>query len=78
MIYEVIFDTKEQADLMQHRDFLIFCGGITEGRTTTAWAEVKQRIDGKFAYQCLEGADYTGFAIEEYDIANYQTQSLEA
>jgi hypothetical protein len=70
---EVVFETLEQANAKQESDYLVFCNGITEGRTTTAWAIPRQRIDGKWAYPIYPSADYTGYTIEEYNEDNYTT-----
>jgi hypothetical protein len=74
MIQEVVFDTLAEANAKQEADYLVFCGGVTEGRTTTAWAIPRQRIDGKWAYPVYEPSDYTGYTVEEYNENNYSQE----
>ena len=64
---EVIFNTIEEANAKQEEDYLVFCNGITQDKTTTAWAIPRQRLDGKFAYPIYPLADYTGYTIQEYE-----------
>ena len=69
---EVVFNTLAEANTLQSRDYLLFIGNTNvQSRVTTAWAKPCQRIDGKWAYPCLDGADYTGYTIEEYNDSNY-------
>lgn len=68
---EVVFNTLEEANIKQEADYLVFCGGITENKTTTAWAIPQQRLDGKWAYPIYDQADYTGYVVEEYNENNY-------
>lgn len=70
---EVIFDTLEEGNIKQEADYLVFCGGVTENRVTTAWAIPRQRVDGKWAYPIYDQADYTGYVVEEYNQDNYLT-----
>lgn len=72
----VVFSTKEEADVLQERDyqhFISLSNDINYERTTTAWATPRQRTDGKWAYPCLDGADYTGYTVELYNETNYYT-----
>jgi hypothetical protein len=73
MTQEVVFNTLEQANTKQEADYNVFCNGVTEGKTTTAWAIPRQKIDGKWAYPIYEPSDYTGYTLEEYDETNYPT-----
>lgn len=75
---EVVFDTLEQAQGLQERDYQTYLSRIENPiakAQTTAWADIKQRIDGKYAYFTLQDADYTGYTVEDYTEQNYQQQS---
>lgn len=71
---EVIFNTKIQADARQALDYALYLTRIPNPAvrtSTTAWATPKQRLDGKWAYPVLSGADYTGHNVANYNPANY-------
>jgi hypothetical protein len=75
----VVFNTLQEANELQNRDYLLYLETLTSNlaRTqTTAWANPVERIDGKFDYPALEHADYTGYVLEDYDINNYSQEAL--
>ena len=71
---EVVFNTKKDADKLQKRDYKTLLSRIDDPlakKQTTAWAEPRERLDGKWAYPILDGADYTDYVVEDYDANNY-------
>lgn len=71
--YVVVFDTKEQADILQNRDYLQAKSDMNDP-TMEAWDTPRERLDGKWTYFIYPPADYTGYTIEEYDVNNYHQE----
>lgn len=70
----VVFNSKEEADALQERDYQLYLLTIENElarNMTTAWDIPRQRIDGKWTYFIYPNGDYTGYTIEEYNINNY-------
>lgn len=70
----VVFDTKEEADTLQERDFLLYLDTIEDPDIklqTTSWDTPIRRLDGKFTYFIYPPADYTGYTIVEYNETDY-------
>jgi hypothetical protein len=71
---EVVFDTEAEAEAQQALDLACHLAEHTDPAYvagTTRWANPKQRLDGKWAYECCPLQDYTGMTVEPYDPANY-------
>jgi hypothetical protein len=74
---EVIFNTFEEAEAQQALDLvehLKVHNSEPYKTLTTRWATPRQRIDGKWAYECCEHQDYTVFLTEDFDPNNYQIE----
>lgn len=72
--FVVVFSTKEEADILQERDyqhFISLSNDINYDRITTAWDIPKQKANGDWTYFTYPPADYTGYTLEAYDEANY-------
>ena len=72
----VVFSTKEEADVLQERDyqhFISLSNDINYERVTTAWDIPKQKTNGDWTYLTYPPADYTGYTVETYNEANYPT-----
>jgi hypothetical protein len=75
---EVIFNTLADASTLQERDYQILLSRIQNPKArqeTTAWAEPRQQINGKWAYPVLQGADYSGHNIQNYNVNNYVNET---
>lgn len=72
--FVVVFNTKEEADALQERDYGVLVANSNNtayDTVTTKWAVPRERNDGKFDYPIYHEADYTGYLLEEYDPKNY-------
>jgi len=72
---EVVFNTLQQAEAQQTKDFQLVYDATPAGKykeIITKWANPRQRLDGKWAYPCAPGQDYSELIIEDYDEANYE------
>jgi hypothetical protein len=71
---EVVFNTEAEAETQQALDLACY---LEHHNTepyksqTTRWDVPKERLDGKWAYNCCPMQDYSGMIVEPYDESNY-------
>lgn len=75
----MIFDTEAEAEAQQALDHACNIAVRNDPNyvaDTTRWATPRQRLDGKWAYECCPHSDYTGMTTEEFDASNYPTEMI--
>lgn len=66
----VVFNTQEEADTLQNRDYLQARADLNDP-TMEAWDIPRQKLNGDWTYMTYHNANYDGYTLEEYDENNY-------
>jgi hypothetical protein len=66
----VVFNTLEEANTLQNRDYLQAKADMNDP-TMESWDIPRQKLNGDWTYAVYPPADYTGHTLEEYREENY-------
>ena len=73
MKQRVIFNSLEQAENYKARDDAYYFATLPENirALTNEWSFIESRLDGRYSYVALDGADYVGLEIIDYIESDY-------
>lgn len=75
----VIFDTLEQAQTYKTRDDNDYLATLPQNirQLTDEWASIEKRLDGRYSYVALNGANYQGLEMIDYIESDYIENAME-